>query len=176
MDLVSKAQDEIRKGRKLIIDWSANDNFRTTRFPTLDQNLSYSRRVNTEQIIISKLDSPKKAKYYEYLDKFQKKPSFKQIVDRGEHLRSLISQSILSKRKKQRKPVFKTKNLKSDLSTQLGDSSPLEGPNTDNKTDPHYNYSIIEQVEEKSKEFFQNNNDKIQKAIKYETELSESIH
>jgi hypothetical protein len=30
-----KAQHEIKKGRKLIIDWTRQDKFRTTRFPTI---------------------------------------------------------------------------------------------------------------------------------------------
>ena len=70
-DVVMQTQEEVKKGRKIVIDWSQENNFRITRFPALSSNLSLSRRANTEEIHINQLDTPVKAKYYEYLDKFK---------------------------------------------------------------------------------------------------------
>ena len=62
------------------------------------------------------LDSPKDSKYSEYLNNLEKASNFKEIVAKGEHLKALISSSILERRRVRTRASIKLNNYQSQLS------------------------------------------------------------
>jgi hypothetical protein len=80
----------------------------------------------------------------------------------------LLSRSIVPNKFSLNYRMKKRKNAHTEPSkSKEASPSMFRGGSATRGEDPHFNYSIVEEVEEKRKEFFQKNYEKIKEAMSY---------